>query len=306
MAANESSVVVALKEVRRLELDRQRREEENRRAKEDERRRADSSNPASVQYGPGYTGWGMEPVQPGQGRATRTTSEVMALGPGSGGPGQDFAHPQSYVGPAGPMGMGQGPMMGNGPMAQMGAMGWDVPTLAPPMRSRSVAGPVLLTLLLCGGLGAAAYWKLSHDQAAQLTQMQVRIQKTEDMRNEAVAGRSKAEQELKLRMSELEGKLSAASAKASAASAALASAAKNAAATAPAGPTALPTVPVTPGLRKGRAARAEKADKSALLAAKAAPLAAKPAALPPAQAPGTPKLAKKKVLTDDPLGGLKL
>jgi len=56
--ATESSVVVALKEVRRLEIDRQRREEESRRAQEQERLRADSNERASVQYGPGMQPFG--------------------------------------------------------------------------------------------------------------------------------------------------------------------------------------------------------------------------------------------------------
>ena len=298
--ATESSVVVALKEVRRLELDRQRREEESRRALEEERMRADSNDRASVQYGPGMqpfgqgtgnTGWGMDPVAPGFAqRPVHRTAEVMALGPGSGGPGQDFAHPQSYVGQGGPL-------------------GWDVQGFAPAARSKSSAvGAVLLTFLICGGAAGGLYWKLNRDHAEQMTQMQARIQRTEDLRNEAVAGRSKAEQELKLRMSELEGKLTAASAKATAASAALAAAAKNAASAAPEGPTPLPPG-AGRGLRKGRGLGGRAggpAAAAATAAAKPAPPLPAPAAAKAAPAGASPKVAKKKVLSDDPLGGLRL
>jgi hypothetical protein len=292
--ATESSVVVALKEVRRLELDRQRREEESRRALDDERSRAEGN--ASVQYGPGMqpfgqgtgnTGWGMDPVAPGFARPVHRTAEVMALGPGSGGPGQDFAHPQSYVGQGVPM-------------------GWDVNVqgFAPQTKSKSsgLVG-VLLTLVVCGGAAGAGYWKLNRDHATQMSQMQARIQRTEDLRNEAVAGRSKAEQELKVRMAELETKLTTASAKATAASAALALAAKNAL-TAPAGPTTLPPAAAGAGYRKGRGLTGRSAAAAAPLP-KASPLPKPAAPLPPPPAPAA-KVAKKKNLSDDPLGGLRL
>jgi hypothetical protein len=289
--ATESSVVVALKEVRRLELDRQRREEEARRTQEQQRLRAAAGDPASVQYGPGMqpfgqgfgagngNGWGVDAPAESFARPVHRTAEVMTMGPGSGGPGQDYAHPQSYV----------------------GQNAWEVPGLAPPVKQKSSIGAVLLTLIVCGGAAAGGYWKLNHDHAEQMSQMQVRIQRSEDLRNEAVASRSKAEQELKVRMAELEGKLSAASAKASAAALAAATAAKTAAATAPEGATPLPPAAAHAGLRRGRGFAARAAAKAA--APLALPAPAKPA---PAPAMPSPKVAKKKVLSDDPLGGLRL
>jgi hypothetical protein len=295
--ATESSVVVALKEVRRLELDRQRREEEARRTQEQERMRADSNDRASVQYGPGMqpfgqgfggngngNGWSVDAPAESFTRPVHRTAEVMAMGPGSGGPGQDFAHPQSYV---------------------VGQAAWEVPGFGmPAAKSKSSIGAVLLTFLVCAGGAAGGYWKLNRDHADSMSQMQARVQRAEDLRNEAVAGRSKAEQELKLRMSELETKLTSASAKATAASAALAAAAKNAAATAPEGATPLPPHAAA-GLRKGRGLSGRAAAAGAAIKAPA-PLAMPAPAKPVAPAPGSPKVAKKKNLSDDPLGGLRL
>lgn len=279
--ATESSVVVALKEVRRLELDRQRREEESRRAVEDGQRH--TSDRVSVQYGPGMqpfgNGWGPGDVSPpdGYSRPVHRTSEVMTLSPGA-GPMGDFANPQSYV--------GQGAWESQG----------FAPVTAKPKSSSFKA--VLITLLLCGGAAAGGLWKVKSDFDASLrSQAEGQRQRMESLRMDQVAERSKVEQELKVRVAELEGKLATASAKASTASAALALAAKTAAA----GPTAAP-LPAA-GLRKGRGLGAGR-PAAAAPAVKAAPLAL-PAA-PKAAPAGTPKVAKKKSLSDDPLNGLRL
>ncbi len=276
--ATESSVVVALKEVRRLELERQRREEETRRADE-ERARSEAS---SVQYGPGMVpfgnGWGNgEGLPEGFSRNVHRTSEVMTV------QGQDFAHPQSYVGFGSPVaGVGQPPS-------------WEGPSF-PSQKRKSSFKAVLATLVLCSAGAAAGLWKMNSDFASKLSLIEAQRQKTEEVRNEAVAARAKAEQELKLKIAEYEGKLGTANAKATAASTALAVAARaSASAPAAAAPAPLPTAR---GLRRPRGWGRAKAPVAAAPALPKAP--------PPAPAPAAPKVAKKKAVTDDPLGGLRL
>jgi hypothetical protein len=284
MAATESSVVVALKEVRRLELERQRREQETRRAQE-EAGRNDGS--ASVQYGPGIVpfganGWSTEGLPEGF-RPVHRTSEVMTVAPQ-----QAFAPPQSYVG------------AGHAPPA------WEGPGfVAAPAKKRSVIGPVLLTAVVCGAAALGGLWKLDGDHRAQLSLVEAGRQKAEQAKNEAVAAREKAEQELKLKVTEMETKANAAAAKAAAIAAAREKAAAAASATgeAPvaAAPAPLPAAGPRAGLRRARAAaRTPMAAKPA-----AAPLP-KVAPPPPAPAVAAPKVAKKKSLSDDPLGGLRL
>jgi hypothetical protein len=280
MAATESSVVVALKEVRRLELERQRREEEARRTAQ----HAAERESASVQYGPGIVpfganGWSTEGLPEGLPRPVHRTSEVMPIATQ-----HNFGVPQSYVGQTPPAWEGPGYM-------------------APPVKKRSVVAPVLITALLCGAGAVAGFWKLDGDHKAQLSRIEAGRQRAEDQKSEAVAARAKAEQELKLKVTELEGKLTTAGARAAAASAALAQAAKAAPAAVPAAaPAPLPPAGARAGLRKARAAA-----RAAAVAAKAtpAPLPKAPAAAVAPVAPA-PKVAKKKSLSDDPLGGLRL
>jgi hypothetical protein len=283
MAATESSVVVALKEVRRLELERQRREEEARRsALEDERIRSEAR--VSVQYGPGMQpfgqlgtgGWGDGGGAPESfARPVHRTSEVLPV-PGY---GQDYAGPQGFL-------PGQT------------APAWE--GFPAPAKKSSTFKAVLITVLLCGGAAAGGLWKLRSDHAKALSQLETQRQRTEEARNEAVQARAKAEQELKVKLAELEAKVSTASAKANAAASALAAARNNAATT-----TSEP--PLSPAAAKA-ARKAAKASAAAAKAASVAPLAPPVPKAPPALPPLNPaaKVAKKKSLSDDPLGGLKL
>jgi hypothetical protein len=278
MAATESSVVVALKEVRRLELERQRREEETRRAQEEAARHGDGG--ASVQYGPGIVpfganGWSTDGLP--EGYRQHRTSEVMPVAPQHG-----FPAPQSYVGQAPPA--------------------WEGPGfVSAPAKKRSIAGPVLLTAVVCGAAALGGLWKLDGDHKAQLGRIEASRQRTEEARNEAVAAREKAEQELKLKVAELEGKMTAAARASQAAAVAAARASALTASGPTTAPAPLPTVPgPRAGLRRGRGARAAMAAKAAAMPA---PL---PKAPPVAPVAPQPKMAKKKALSDDPLGGLKL
>jgi hypothetical protein len=116
---------------------------------------------------------------------------------------------------------------------------------------------------------------------------------------EGVAARSKTEQELKLQISQLEAKLATAVGKANAASAALNQAAAVANAAMGANAKAAPLASRGKGMVRGRTSRL-----AAIKAARAA--AARPAPEPLAPAVKAPKVAKKKAISDDPLGGLRL
>ncbi|HEY0710222.1 MAG TPA: hypothetical protein VGG33_25650 [Polyangia bacterium] len=283
--ATESSVVVALKEVRRLEIERQRREEDARRLAQEEEVRALNEERASVQYGPGMApfntnGWEANGSDSGSyGRPVHRTSEVMPVQSSSASQ-NGFLSPQSYVSQTPPA--------------------WEGPDFASdrPRKAKSSFRAVVFTLLFCGGAAGAGFWRLNQDFNARVTAAESGRLRAEDARNQAVAERSKLEQELKLKNTELETKLAAVNAKAAAASNALALAA----AARPAAAAPLSAGRVSRGYRRGRGfSRASLAAKAQIAAAKAAP---KPIAAPPA-AP-SPKVAKKKAFTDDPLGGLRL
>jgi hypothetical protein len=281
--ATESSVVVALKEVRRLEIERQRREEETRRLAQEEEQRALNDDRASVQYGPGMQPFNTNGWEAGDsasyGRPVHRTSEVMPVQASNGSANHNgFSAPQSYVSQAPPS--------------------WEGPDFASdrPRKTRSSFRAIVLTLLFCGGAGAAGYWRLNQDFKAQLDAAVMNQTRAEEARNQAVAERSKIEQEFKVKSTELEAKLATVNAKAAAASNALAlvAAARNA----PAAAAPLSRGRFSRALRRGRGLRAQN------VAAKAAIAAPKPVVAPPA-AP-SPKVAKKKAFTDDPLGGLRL
>lgn len=290
--ATESSVVVALREVRRLELERQKREEEARlRAQEEDRANREAARRATIQYEGGISpfangngqgqGWG-HGGQGSQGddrpesfnRPMRRTTEVVPLAANGGG---GYAEGQAFV--------------------QTGP--WDNALGGQPEKKRSGGGfrAALFTLLLCGAGAGFGYIKLNEQFAAERAKVEAEKQKADDARHEAVAERSRAEQELKVKVAELEGKLAAAQAKASAL--ALVQAAR---ASAP--PTAAePTKPAA----LSKAFAASKSKVAGRPGAKVTRPAAAPVAKVPAPKPAAAaKMAKKRVLSDDPLGGLRL
>jgi hypothetical protein len=291
--ATESSVVVALREVRRLELERQRREEEARQvALEEERAR--HAQQGSIQY---HGMEGMGPYGNGNGNG-------HANGWANGHPNGDM-HPESYAHPH-PMRRTSEvvPLAANGygdqsqPYVHVPGAVWESPAQQPKPRSSFKA--VVATMIVCGGAAFAGYMKLNADHAKALSQQQTEYQKISDARAETIASRSKTEQELKLKVTELEGKLAAAQAKAASAATALA-------AVTGAKPAAAADAPRVALGGKGRGLGAWKGRNARLAAAKAARAAAAApkleAAAPAAKAP---RLVKKKAVTDDPLGGLKL
>jgi hypothetical protein len=318
----ESSVVVALREVRRLELERQRREEEARkREHEDERAKAEAAQRASIQYGPGLApfangqGWGGNDSNLDAYSAIpmRRTAEVAPLA------AQAYAETQSVAAPP-PGWLEQG-----------------MP-FRPAPRPRSRFAAVVVTLMVSGGAGAAGYWKIDGDWQTARNRLQAENGRLENQRNEAVAARSKAEQELKLQMGEMQAKLAEATTRINAAEAAAsASNSRPAGRDGSAGP--LPgnrfNRPGARRLRGGgpRAMRSnsgaqerhglrQKANNHSARANNPSAKANNPsvkannssakannssAKLVPAGAGlAEPKVAKKKVVTDDPLGGIKL
>ena len=277
--ATESSVVVALREVRRLELERQRREEEARVQRE--QADAEAARRSSIQYGhelsPTGNGWaGGDATPESYVQPMRRTSEVVPLG----GRANGFHEPHPYVNVPGPT-------------------TWEAPPPVQTSRSGAVFKTFFVTVLLCAGGAGFGYYKLNQKFETEKLALTTERKMAEEARNEGAAARSKAEQELKLQISQLEAKLATAVARAGAASAALNQAAAVANANmAKAAPLPGGKAP-RGGLVKGRAAR--------LAALKARAAAAKPDPLPPAPpAAKAPKVAKKKVVSDDPLGGLRL
>ena len=283
----ESSVVVALREVRRLELERQRREEEARkREHEEERAKADAAQRASIQYGPGVApyvngpAWGSHDAQAESygGPPVRRTTEVVPV------VAQAYVEAQS-VAPPPPGWLEQG-----------------MP-FRPAPRPRSRVAAALVTLMLCGGAGAVGYWKLSGQWRATQQRLSVENRRLEDQRNEAVAARSKAEQELKVKSAEMQAKLAAATSRVNEAAAAVPPPeARPAKRVAPAGP--------LPGKRFNRFGNRRMRGGGPRAAQGPAQKAMKPAVKPttPTAPPGgpEPRVAKKKPMSDDPLGGLRL
>jgi hypothetical protein len=157
-----------------------------------------------------------------------------------------------------------------------------------------------VTVLLCAGGAAFGYVKLNQKFETEKLALVTERKMAEDARNDGVAARSKTEQELKVQISQLETKLATAVARAGAASAAL----NQAAAVANANMSKAAPLPggkaPRGGLVRGRPGRLAAVKARAAAAAKAEPM------LPPAPAAKTPKVAKKKAVSDDPLGGLRL
>jgi hypothetical protein len=285
----ESSVVVALREVRRLELERQRREEEARkREQEEERTRAaENAQRASIQYSPGLApyvnngqGWNAAPeghadVYPA---SVRRTSEVVPLAQ------QVYSESQGVPAPP---------------------PGWLEEGVAfrPPPKPRSRFGAVLMTMLFCGGAAAAGYWKLSGEWKAALSRVEAERQQVEEQRNEAVAARSRSEQEMRIKMAELQARLTAATTKSVAAETALA--AKELETGGGPGAGASPPLPGNRNRMGG-----PRRNRGGPFRGMAAPRPINPTVKlngPGIDAKGpSPKVAKKKNLSDDPLQGLRL
>jgi hypothetical protein len=286
----ESSVVVALREVRRLELERQRREEESRkREQEEERTRAETAQRASIQYGPGLApyvnnGQGWNAAQEGQAdvypASVRRTAEVVPLAQ------QVYTESQSVPAPP---------------------PGWLEEGVAfrPPPKPKSRFGAVLLTMLFCGGGAAAGYWKLSGEWKAALSRVDSERQQAEEQRNEAVAARSRSEQEMRVKIAELQARLTAATTKSVAAETALA------AREIEAGGPGANAAPPLPGNRNRLGGRRGRGNFRIMAAPKPINPTVKlngPGNGPPNfdGSKPTPKVAKKKALSDDPLQGLRL
>ena len=175
--ATESSVVVALKEVRRLEIDRQRRQEESRRQAQ-ENERIQNEERRSVQYGPGMTpfgnGWETSASDGGYTRPVHRTSEVMPVHAASNGNGQ-FMPPQAYLAQSPPS--------------------WEGPGFASdrrPQKAKSSWKGFVVAMLLCGGAAAGGLWKQNQDFMVRLNQAETARYRAEEARNLAVAEGSKA------------------------------------------------------------------------------------------------------------------
>ncbi len=289
----ENSVVVALREVRRLELERQRRDEEAKRREQEEQERArtEAAQRASIQYGPGLApyvngqGWGPEGNGDPYANPVRRTTEVVPLAE------RVYAETQSVAAPP-PGWLEEGMAFRQAP------------------RGKSRFGAVLTTLLVCGAAGAAGYWKLSGEWKATVTRLETENQNLEEQRNEAVAARSKAEQEMKVRLAELQVKLTDLASKRSAAEATLAAAENDrpgpqAGAAAP-----LPNNRFNRGAFRRGGGGLNRGRFPGVAGAMKPPAAMKPinptVKLGPDEPRTTPKVAKKKNLSDDPLGGLRL
>jgi hypothetical protein len=276
--ATESSVVVALREVRRLELERQRREEEARVQREQEE--AELARRSSIQYGQELAPQAWNPgeappesyVQP-----MRRTSEVVPLG----GRANGFHEPHPFVNVPGPT-------------------TWEAPPPVQTSRSGTVFKTFVATVILCAAGAGFGYYKLNEKFAIEKQALMIERNMAQEASKDGAAAKSKTEQELKLQISQLEAKLATAVARAGAASAALnqATAVANAS-IAKAAPLPGGKAPKA-GLVKGRAGRLAAARARAAAAAKPEPLP------PPPPAAKAPKVAKKKTVSDDPLGGLKL
>jgi hypothetical protein len=260
-------------------LERQRREEEARvrQAQED----AEAARRSSIQYGqelsPTGNGWTAGDATPeSYVQPMRRTSEVVPLG----GRANGFHEPHPYVNVPGPT-------------------TWEAPPMVQTSRSGTVFKTFFVTVLLCAGGAAFGYYKLNQKFETEKQALTVERKMAEDARNDNAAAKSKTEQELKLQITQLEAKLVAANARAGAASAALNQAVASASSV-KAGPAPLPGGKAPrAGLVKGRAGRLA-AMKARAAAAKAEPLP------PPPPAAKAPKVAKKKNVSDDPLGGLRL
>lgn len=297
MAMNEDSVVSSLNELRRMANDRARREAETRSRQEAERRgsRRGDIRPRearrSAANGGGFPGQIAPTVA--YGAETAQQWQQPAVAASNAGYSQPAAAQSAWSQPD------------------------TYPTAHEPVRQKSAAGPVFLTILLLGGAAAGGYWKLQQDWQATLRARDAAILQAEDARTAAI----KAEQQAKVQSSDCERKLKSASETPAAApgTTAAASVVPGAPSAAPSAPTPAPVVakkaaaaPVAPKPSKAELKRAAKAAKRAAAAKRASARAEHPAraAVAPEEKPekraAMPNILKKKKIDDDPLAGIRL
>ncbi len=292
MSYVETSVVVALREVRRLGNERQQRETDARAQRnEEEREWRDAQRRATQGYGAVDERRQVQPGWPQGGgfeQRMRQTSEVSPL-----------AHDARFSGAHGTANM-------NGVTAA-----WAEPaggSAMLPQKQSSSGRAVVLTSLVFLAAGAAGYFKLNVDFEQKLQAKHLAIGKVEDARNQALEARNRSDRESSARVAACEAQLAAA--KASSAKAAEAATAVVTNAIVPAVPAAVVPAPTAP---VGTAAA--KAARPRVVARAPAARRASPATRPSAAADRpeveksagpAPKIAKMKRISDDPLGGLDL
>lgn len=344
---SESSVVVALREVRRLEAARQAREtaalerqqSEEHQAWEAARARASQQYPVvpeqdegGYQGGQAYPGYEAQ-GQGGFGQLGRTSQTWTA------NPHDPYAHMRrtSELGPLEPQGW-------TGAARRTTTSAFEVPAPAAPaepIRTKSAAGPIFMTLVLCTVAAAGGYYKLDQDTRAAAAVKNATLAQVEKERNEAFEARTRTESESKLklaaldaRVKELEGALAAA--KAAIPPPAAAPVAQPAVAPAPVAartPVAVASAPArtttavaTPSPAKPAARPVAKAAPAKKVVAKAAPKAVRAAPVkrvaiaqpePESDRPVADKetsaavrrvngAKQKAAVNEDPLGGLRL
>jgi hypothetical protein len=283
MAMNEDSVVSSLNELRRMASDRARRETASRARVEDQRGHAHR----------------------GSIRATEVHGVPSAAFHDVGGPVR--GHSPTMLG-----GMAvaeqQAPQQPGFSYSQYAAQAaaMSEPYQAP-VRQKSSAGPVLLTILILGGAAGGSYWKLQQDWSATLAARDAAIVSAEDARNKAVEMASRTEQLYKKQLASCEGSKATVAPAATTASATPAPAAEAAPAVAAPAPKAAAKPARMSRAEKLAAKRAARHAASHRVAARPAPVAAAPAPVTEEKkSSAMPKIAGKKKISDDPLAGLKL
>jgi hypothetical protein len=299
----ESSVVVALREVRRLEIERQRREEEGRhRAQEhaqQEAHRRMTMEHARVS--------GAYPVQghhPTGGWPAQQPGHAEGYDHGHGGPVRRTAEVLPF--PGQPHGRHEMPAQPWDPAYRGGVA---------PAKSSSFT-TFVFTFLICAGGAGAGYWKLDQDFQQKLSTLRIENHRLELARQDAIDATTKAQQDAKLHITALETKLVVTGAKAAAAE--KASLETNLRETLPAQGTPVAAKPVTAKPASGRSAdkASRSSSRSRRMLAKATiergsakasrtPTASKVEVAPEEKPFVAPKI-RKKSMSDDPLGGLVL
>jgi hypothetical protein len=284
MAMNEDSVVSSLNELRRMANERSRREAETRRVEAERQSAAHSARRSAASA-----------------RNTRTLTEgylepkIHVDGYPENGGGQ-YEQQQPGNAPAGSYG-GYGAGNGYAPAGyggtatygtQGGYQGAGYPD-AQPVRRKSSAGAVLITIILMSGAAAGGYGKLRQDMQSTVRVHIAATEQAEQGKAKAVEAAAKAEQNAKVQIAALEARIKTLTAEKPSA------AADNA-------PSAEPkkVAAAAPWSKKARA-RARAAARRARSS-----LATLPAAAPEEKKASLPKIAGKKKITDDPLAGLKM
>lgn len=309
MAMNEDSVVSSLNELRRMANERARREAEARAKAEAERRAWEDRNRAPRRETQRRDARTNDP-------RTRTLTEGFPLNGGSSSSSiqvDQIANVSEWrpvaggelgdAAPAPTAALAQTLVAGAGDRPER-----EMLQARPSMeRKKSVAGPVLLTILLLGGAAGAGFVKLQQDWQTTLRARDATIARMEEAKGQAVEAAARAEAQARLLASSCEKSLKAAPAERAvpsspaAAAAAPGTAAPVVAANAVAAQGAMGAgAGKYAGGRWHRRWRGGRRARAAAAAAAAMADDAKPAAAP------LPKIAGKKKITDDPLAGLKL